>query len=401
MKRIRPVLILLTLIILPSLACGFLTTATPDLASEPAVQEVATQVVTQVVTQVEAPVVAPTFPTDNFEPLANEEAILVELYKRVNPAVVNITVFAESAQETLSPFTQGSGFVYDSAGHIVTNAHVVHGAIRIEVNFYDGRTRPAEVVGEDLYSDLAVIQVEDLPEGIIPLPLGNMDELAVGQTAIAIGNPFGFSGTLTRGIISALGRTIEGLTIFNIPQTIQTDAAINPGNSGGPLLNLRGEVIGVNAQIRTGDASRSNSGVGFAIPVSIVARVVPDLIENGTYEWTWLGIQGRSVDYRLAQAMDLPDDRGAYVSIVIERGPSAKAGLRGSEGTTTVDGITYEVGGDVIVAIDGQPVGSFDDLLVYIALETRPGQEVILTVLRDGDAIEIPLTLEARPEDLR
>ena len=387
-NTIRLWMVVIIVLILPVLACGTFSLPNQAAVTQPAAQLVITQVV------------APTAAINtSYEPLTSEEATLIELYQRVNPSVVNLTVFAATTTDELAPFSQGSGFVYDSAGHIVTNAHVVHGAERIEVNFYDGRTRPAELVGVDLYSDLAVVQVADLPESVAGLPLGDMDQLAVGQTALAIGNPFGFNGTLTRGIISALGRTIEGLTIFNIPQTIQTDAPINPGNSGGPLLNLKGEVIGVNAQIRTADETRANSGVGFAIPVSIIKRVVPDLIETGVHEWTWVGIRGSSVTYGIAQALNLGDDRGAYISQIVAQGPAEKAGLRGSDGTTTLEGLTYETGGDVIVAIDGQPVNTFDDLLVYVALQTRPGQEVQLTVLRDGKTIKVPLTLEARPAE--
>ena len=388
MKRIYPLMIIITLLILPALACGSFSTTVQETPSVPVVQPVVTQIVAPTVTI-----------NTSFEPSTSDEATLVELYQRVNPSVVNLTIYAKATDDTLTPFSQGSGFVYDSAGHIVTNAHVVHGAERIEVNFFDGRTRPAEQVGEDLYSDLAVVQVAEMPEGIASLPLGDMDQLKVGQTAIAIGNPFGFTGTLTRGIISALGRTIEGLTIFSIPQTIQTDAAINPGNSGGPLLNLHGEVIGVNAQIRTADDSRSNSGVGFAIPVSIIEQVIPDLISTGSHEWTWVGISGRSVTYELAQVMNLPEDRGAYVVEVIDNGPADKAGLRGSDGVAELDGLSYDTGGDVITAIDGQPINSFDDLLVHVALETRPGQRVTLTIVRDGKSIEVPLTLESRPDD--
>ncbi|MCS6907981.1 MAG: trypsin-like peptidase domain-containing protein, partial [Anaerolineales bacterium] len=204
--------------------------------------------------------------------IEDEQALLVALYARANPAVVNVTEYARQGGRVM-PIGQGSGFVYDTLGHIVTNAHVIHGSDQIEVTFWDGTIELAELVGEDLHSDLAVIKVERMPEGIIPLPLGDMEKLAVGQTVVAIGNPFGLEGTLTKGVISALGRSIPALTSFSIPQAIQTDAAINPGNSGGPLLNLQGEVIGVNAQIETGGTSRTNSGVGFAIPVSIIKVV--------------------------------------------------------------------------------------------------------------------------------
>jgi len=228
-----------------------------------------------------------------------------------------------------------------------------------------------------------------------------MESLAVGQTVIAIGNPFGLEGTLTRGVISALGRTIPALTVFTIPQSIQTDAAINPGNYGGPLLNLQGEVIGVNAQIETDGTSRSNLGVGFAIPVNIIKHVVPDLVQLGEHEWSWLGVQGGDVSPLLVEAMELPIDRGAYISNIIEDGPSSKSALRGSTDSETIRGRQIDTGGDIITAINGQTVNSFDDLLIYIALEVAPGDEVILKVYRNGEYRDVPVTLEKRPESMR
>jgi 2-alkenal reductase len=321
---------------------------------------------------------------------------LVELYARINPAVVNITVFS-TQDDLLLPLSQGSGFVIDEDGNIVTNAHVVHGSEEIEVTFSNDVHRAAEVVGEDLNSDLAVVKVDQLPAGVEPLELGTIDSLAVGQTVIAIGNPFGLEGTLTRGVISALGRTIPALTPFSIPQSIQTDAAINPGNSGGPLLNLKGEVIGVNAQIETDGTNRSNLGVGFAIPVSIVRLVVPGLIANGEYEWAWVGVRGGDLTPELVEAMDLPVDRGAYIAEVVPDGPADGAGLHGADDTETVRSRPVEVGGDIVTAIDGQPVNSFDDLLVYVALKSGPGKDVVITVLRDGKYMDISVTLEKRP----
>jgi 2-alkenal reductase len=329
--------------------------------------------------------------------MVSEDQVLVDLYVRVNPSVVNITIYG-SVDGQVEALGQGSGFVYDTQGNILTNAHVVHGAEGIEVTFSDGLTRAATLVGEDLHSDLAVVHV-DLPEGISPLPLGEMSNLAVGQTVVAIGNPFGLQGTLTRGIISALGRTIPALTIFSIPQAIQTDAAINPGNSGGPLLNLNGEVIGVNAQIETDGTSNSNIGVGFAIPVSIVRRVTPDLVSNGEYSWPYLGVSGGDVTPLLVEAMSLPVERGAYVATVVENTPSSRAGLLGANESVTLDGRTVEVGGDVITAIDGTSVLSFDDLLIYLSLNTSPGQTVTLTILRDGETRDVQVTLAARPSN--
>ena len=331
--------------------------------------------------------------------LAEEQSALVDLYARANPSVVNITIYGEQNGQVV-PLGQGSGFVNDHEGHIVTNAHVVDSAEQVEVTFSDGTILSADIVGGDLNSDLAVVKVEQLPESIGPLPLGAMRDLAVGQTVVAIGNPFGLEGTLTRGIISALGRNIPALTPFSIPQSIQTDAAINPGNSGGPLLNLEGEVIGVNAQIETNGTSRSNSGVGFAIPVSIVKLVVPDLKEYGEYEWSWLGVRGGNLTPAMVNAGGLSVNKGAFISDVTPDGPAATAGLQGAADSASVDGRVVPVGGDVIIAADGASIQSFDDLLIYIALKTRPGQEVTLTVLRAGETQDIVVKLDDRPESV-
>ncbi|MFQ5433460.1 MAG: S1C family serine protease [Anaerolineae bacterium] len=329
----------------------------------------------------------------------DEEDVLINLYARANPAVVNVTIYGD-IQGQVVPLGGGSGFVFDEEGRIITNDHVVNQADQVEVTFADGTILAAEIVGTDPNSDLAVLQVAELPPDVTPLPLGKMDDLAVGQSVVAIGNPFGLEGTLTEGIISAMGRTIPSLTPFSIPQAIQTDAAINPGNSGGPLLNLQGEVVGVNAQIETGGASRANSGVGFAIPVSIVRRVTPELIANGRYPWAWLGVTGGSITPTLVEAMDLPVNNGAYLFEVLDGGPADKARLRGADDDVSVDGRQVPVGGDVVTAVDGRPVRSFDDLLIYIALETRPDQEITLTIIRDGETREVNVRLEARPDSL-
>jgi 2-alkenal reductase len=329
--------------------------------------------------------------------ILDEQTVLVDLYAQVNPSVVNITIFGQQGNQVL-PLGQGSGFLYDSNGHFVTNAHVVNGAEQVEITFSDGTIQPARIIGQDPHSDLAVVKADQIPGDARPLALAEMDKLAVGQSVVAIGNPFGLEGTLTLGIISALGRTIPALTPFSIPQSIQTDAAINPGNSGGPLLNLEGEVIGVNAQIETGGTSRSNSGVGFAIPVSIVKLVIPELIQQGKYEWSWMGVQGGDLTPVLSKAIGLENARGAYIAAVAPGGPAEKAGLQGASQEAVVDGRLVVIGGDVITKIDDQDVRSFDDLLIYIATQRNPGERVNLTVLREGSQQEITLTLEARPE---
>ncbi len=378
---------ILVFLLLPTLAlaCGIsfplATLATPTSQPVPAVAPT-----------VQVPITLPA-------PVIDEQSTLIDLYQRVNPSVVNITIYVSQSGQVVA-LSQGSGFVYDDQGHVVTNAHVVQDAEQIDVTFSDGSIQSGKVLGLDLNSDLAVLKVDQMPSGVQPLPLGDMDTLEVGESVVAIGNPFGLEGTLTRGIISALGRTIPALTPFSIPQAIQTDAAINPGNSGGPLLNLLGEVIGVNAQIETSGLNTSNSGVGFAIPVNILKRVVPDLVENGQTEWSWLGIRGGSLDPTQVEAMKLPVDRGAFISEITPGGPAEKAGLQGATGTTTVNGRATLTGGDVITAIDDQPVRSFDDLLIYIALKTRPGQDIKLSIIRDGKTQEVSLQLAPRPESL-
>ncbi len=381
-RSTRVVLAIFILIAVVSLACGI---SVPRVTSTPP---------TPASVNVAPP---PTANPSQVTLVTNEDQVLVDLYSRLNPSVVNITVYLDQSGDLVT-YAQGSGFVYDDQGHILTNAHVVHGTNAIEVTFSDGLAREATLVGEDLNSDLAVVKV-DLPSGVRPLTLGSMDGLAVGQTVVAIGNPFGLEGTLTRGIISALGRTIPALNIYSIPQAIQTDAAINPGNSGGPLLNLSGEVVGINAQIETGSTSDSNIGIGFAIPVSIISRVAPSLIQNGRYDWPWLGVSGNDLTPFQVSAMSLPVEQGAYVVAVTDGGPAQAAGLIGTSNTITQDGHSVQVGGDVITAVDGQPVKSFDDVLVYLSLHASPGQRVSLTILRDNQIQDVTLTLGTRPAE--
>jgi 2-alkenal reductase len=346
--------------------------------------------------------------------------LLADLYERVNPAVVNIQVAQSVSTGDAFPedhpdlpdfpelpddqfqFGQGSGFVWDTEGHIVTNYHVVDQAERVNVTFADGLTLEAEIVGTDPDSDLAVIRVDPLPDGVQPLALATSKELRVGESVVAIGNPFGLEGTMTTGIVSALGRSLPSQARtadggrFNIPNIIQTDAAINPGNSGGPLLDYTGRVIGVNTAIES--PVRQFSGVGYAVPSDIIAKIVPVLIEEGRYPHPWLGISGRTLTPGIREAMDLDATQpGILVVSVAEDGPSDGAGLRGSEEEVRIDGFQMLVGGDIIVGIDGQEIREFDDLLAYLVENTVVEQGITLTILRDGETLEIEVSLGERP----
>ena len=294
---------------------------------------------------------------------------------------------------------QGSGFVWDKEGHIVTNFHVVDGASKLEVLFANGTNVEAEVIGTDPDSDLAVIKV-DLPAADLqPMPIGDSDTLRVGQITAAIGAPFGQDFTMTSGIVSAIGRTIRsGNTPFSIPEAIQTDASINPGNSGGPLLNRHGEVIGINTQILS--RSGSNSGVGFAVPINIAKRVIPTLVAGQNFEYAWLGISGGDVNDEVATLMKLPKGtQGTLIFAVSDDSPAEKAGLQGSDEVDTIDDVPYRFGGDIITAINGEPLTSINDLIVYLVNETRPGDEVTLDVIRDGQTIQVEVTLGSRPDN--
>jgi 2-alkenal reductase len=315
------------------------------------------------------------------------EATLVDLYERANPGVVNIVTSAG----------EGSGFVYDDDGHIVTNNHVVAGASRILVRFSDGAESEGELVGADADSDLAVLRVNVPASALTVVPLGSSNGLKVGQFVIAIGNPYGLQGSMTTGIISGLGRLLDEGQGYSISDIIQTDAAINPGNSGGPLLNLRGEVIGVNTAIES--PVRANSGIGYAVPADIVHRIVPQLIAEGKATYPWLGLAGGTLVPTIGEAMGLePTTRGVIVGNVIPDGPAAEAGIRGSTRQVTIEGVPVSVGGDVIVAIDDVTIVDFDDLLTYLVQETEVGQEIALTVIRDGSTMQVPVVLGQRPD---
>jgi len=290
----------------------------------------------------------------------------------------------------------GSGWVYDTEGHIITNNHVVEGVTRIQVTFQNGAILNANLVGRDPYSDMAVLKV-NAPLGLLrPMEIGESSKLLVGEAAIAIGNPFGLANTMTVGIISATGRQISTVNNYAIVDVIQTDAAINPGNSGGPLLNIEGKVIGMNTAI----ISNTNdfSGVGFAIPSDTITREIDSLLETGSYEHPWLGISGYNLTPELAEAMGINNNtRGTLVASVVENGPADEAGLHESTSTVVINGAPYEIGGDIIIGIDGQAMESFYELQVYLTRNTKPGDTVTLNIIRQKEYIEVDFTLGVRP----
>ena len=332
---------------------------------------------------------------------AAAQDVLVTLFETVSPGTV--AIFTQTGQ--------GSGFVYDTQGHIVTNFHVVSQDATtavdvVEVRFPSGFMAYGSIVGIDLDSDLAVIKVDAPAEELKPVPLGDSSSLKVGQTVVAIGNPFGLQSTMTVGIISALGRTLDSErsspdgNFFSAGDIIQTDAAINPGNSGGPLFNLNGEVIGINRAIRTfsqNDAGEPvNSGIGFAISINIVKRVVPVLIETGEYDYPYLGVSSSSgLSLDAIKALNLPQFTGAYVTSVVSGGPADRAGLKAGDQPTNFPGLM--AGGDLIISIDGKSVRTFDDLLAYLITNKGPGDTVVLTVLRGTEKMDISIVLDKRP----
>ena len=336
-----------------------------------------------------------------------EYLMLTNLYERSKPSIVNIEVTRRIADSV--DVSRGSGFIYDRNGYIISNAHMVNTADSIMVTFDDGYVTNGEVVGADVYSDIAVLRV-DAPAGrLLPLTLGDSDLVRVGERAIAIGNPFGLSSSMTAGIVSALGRNLRSAELidgnlipgFQNPSIIQADTLINPGNSGGPLLNSRGEVIGVNTAIRT-DSGRFQ-GVGFAVPSNTVARVVPELISQGRVDYSWIGIStvssedGRTLA-SIAQELALPVDQGVLVSNVMSNSPAWEAGIRGGERWETLrDGTPVCAGGDIIIALDGVYVETMDELVAYLVIDTKPGDTVTLTIVRDERTFDVPLTLRSRP----
>ena len=376
MKRIFPAILILALAMM---ACQLPGLSSP---SQPAVDTPTSTIITP------GPVSTDPIPMDG---------TLTSLYQQILPGVVSIRAGTG----------QGSGFVFDNEGHVVTNQHVVEGVSTVEIAFSSGFKAHGTVIGTDGDADVAVIKVEAPSQEIHPLTIGDSASLQVGQPVVAIGNPFGLNGTMTLGIISGLGRTQRaheapsGGGFFSNADIIQTDAAINPGNSGGPLFNLNGEVVGINQSIRTDNfneltGNAVNSGVGFSISINLVKRVVPVLIRDGKYSYPYLGITSSSdLSLDAIEALGLDFHTGAYVQDVTPGGPADLAGIKAGDTPSRIQGLN--AGGDLIIAFDGKPVNTFDDLLSFLITSKSPGDTVVLTVLRDGQQMDVTVTLGERP----
>ncbi|MEK0320691.1 MAG: trypsin-like peptidase domain-containing protein [Nitrosopumilus sp.] len=326
-------------------------------------------------------------------PLYSKSLSLIEIFEKSESGVVRVNV--QRSETGNGDGGIGSGFVFDKKGHIATNAHVVDNAKKIVVTFLDGRSYNAEIIGTDEYTDIAVIKVNADLKLLHPLPLGDSSNLKVGEAIAAIGNPFGLSGSMTSGIVSQLGRLLPSGSGYSIPDVIQTDAAINPGNSGGPLLNMRGEVVGMNTAIQS--TTGEFTGVGFAIPSKTIVKIVPTLIEKGEYKHPWIGISGRDIDPDLAKILGLKDAVGFLIITVVENSPASKAGLIGSEKTIQVEGVNYPMGGDIILSVDEIEVRKIDDILVHLQRAKSVGDEMILKILRDNRTTNITIILQERP----
>jgi S1-C subfamily serine protease len=321
---------------------------------------------------------------------------LVELFEKSESGVVRIDVDnINSFQEAGT--TLGSGFVFDDSGHIITNAHVIDGASNITITFLDGSQYHAQLVGSDKFTDIAVIKVEERPRYLHPLQIGNSSTLKVGEQVAAIGNPFGLSGSMTSGIVSQIGRLLPSQdTGFSIPNVIQTDAAINPGNSGGPLLNMNGQVMGINTAIQSGTGQ--SAGIGFAVPSNTILKVVPVLIEEGKYSHPWIGISGKDIDPELAKIRNLDQAKGFLIITVVPGSPAEIAGLNGVTEIKIINNKEYPADGDIIVSVDSKEVRKISDILIHLQEEKSIGDEMILGVLRDGELMHIILTLIERPD---
>jgi len=320
---------------------------------------------------------------------------LVELFEKSEEGVVKIQVVRNNIPGDTG--SVGSGFVYDNLGHIITNAHVVDGANKATVTFLDGSQYDAEIIGTDKFTDIAVIKVSEKPRLLHPLQIGDSSQLHVGEQVAAIGNPFGLSGSMTSGIVSQMGRLLPSQDSgFSIPDVIQTDAAINPGNSGGPLLNMKGQVVGINTAIQS--ISGGNTGIGFAVPSNTAIKIVPSLIEDGEYHHPWIGISGRDIDPDLAKVLELKDAKGFLIITVVDGSPADKAGLKGMTATQVIDGKEYPADGDIIISVDDKEVRKISDILIHLQREKSVGDTMVLGVLRDGEFMHISLELVERPD---
>jgi len=326
-------------------------------------------------------------------PLYSKSFSLIEIFEKDEAGVVKVNVQRSETDGIVNGV--GSGFVFDKKGHIITNAHVINDAKKIIITFLDGRSYNAEIIGIDEFTDIAVIKVNADLTLLHPLALGDSSNLKVGETIAAIGNPFGLSGSMTSGIVSQLGRLLPSGAGYSIPDIIQTDAAINPGNSGGPLLNMRGEVVGINTAIQS--TTGEFTGVGFAIPSQTIAKIVPTFIERGEYDHPWIGISGRDIDPDLAKVLGLKDTVGFLIVTVVENSPASKAGLIGSDKIIEVEGVNYTIGGDIIVSVDGIEVRKIDDILIYLQRAKSVGDEMVLEILRDNRTTDITVILQERP----
>ena len=318
---------------------------------------------------------------------------LMEIFEKTEASVVQVNV--RSADGRIMPGSMGSGFVYSDDGYIITNNHVIDNAEKVTITFLDGESYIAQIIGTDSDLDLAVLKVQTGSTYLQPIPIGDSSKLKVGQEIAAIGNPFGLSGSMTSGIISQMGRLLPQDSGYSIPDVIQTDAAINPGNSGGPLLNMKGEVVGINTAIQS--ATGEFTGVGFAVPSNTVKKVIPVLIEKGIFHHPWMGISGSDVDPELAKVRELNSSKGFLIATVIEGSPAEDAGLQGVTDTKEIDGREYPLDGDIILKIDDVVVRKISDILVYLQREKSIGDEMIMTINRDGMLIEKVLVLGERP----
>ena len=320
---------------------------------------------------------------------------LTEIFERTEESVVQVNIRSDNAINNRG--NMGSGFVYKDDGYIITNHHVVDNAERVTITFLDGESYIAKIIGTDADLDIAVLKVEIGSTYLQPIPIGDSSHLKVGEPIAAIGNPFGLSGSMTSGIISQIGRLLPQDSGYSIPDVIQTDAAINPGNSGGPLLNMKGEVVGMNTAIQS--ATGEFTGVGFAVPSNTIKKVVPVLIRDGIFHHPWMGISGSDVDPDLAKIRELNSSKGFLIATVIEGSPADTAGLQGVTITKEIDGREYALDGDIIIKIDDIVVRKISDILIHLQREKSIGDELIMTVNRDGTMIEAVLVLGERPQN--